>query len=255
MAKSKKYDIFIGASGYSYDDWLGNFYPQFCPKADFLRFYTSVFNTVEINSTYYRIPSAESVKRWKKQTPDNFVFTAKFPSSVTHEGDIKSRIENSKIFLDTIAHLEDKLGPLLMQFPYSFQPQEKNGDMELLINSLPDNNKVALEVRNRKWLTKDFYDLLKSKKISLVMVDHPWMPKKTEFTSDFVYIRLLGNRKKVPSDFSYVRFDHKEDLNWWSTLIEEFSCEHGEVYVYINNHYSGHSPSTVNSLKEILGIP
>lgn len=254
MSGKKKNSIFVGTSGYSYKDWLGNFYPQFCPEADYLRFYSSIFNTVEINATYYRMPTGDMVKKWKKQTPDDFLFTAKFPSSVTHDGDIKSRINNAGAFIDIIQNLEEKLGPLLMQFPYSFRPDENYDDMEKLVKSLQGNIKVALEVRNRKWLEPKFYDLLRSKNIALVMIDHPWMPRKTEFTSNFAYIRFLGDRKKIPSDFSFIRMDREKELNWWSELIEEFSRDEGEVYAYVNNHYSGHSPSTARRLKELLGI-
>ena len=165
MSRKKNNSVFVGTSGYSYKDWLGNFYPQFCPEADYLRFYSSIFNTVEINATYYRMPTVDMVKKWKKQTPDDFIFTAKFPSSVTHDGDIKSRIENAGAFIDIIQNLEEKLGPLLMQFPYGFKPQDNYADIEKLVNSLPNNIKVALEVRNKKWLEPKFYDLLKNKNI------------------------------------------------------------------------------------------
>jgi uncharacterized protein YecE (DUF72 family) len=246
--------IHIGTSGYSYKDWLGNFYPQFCPPADFLRFYSTLFKTVEIDSTYYRIPDTETVRRWKRATPDDFIFTAKFPSSVTHEGEIGARIENGKIFIDVMSHLEDKLGPLLLQFPYRFEPDEHFEIMERLIEAMPDYLKIAVEVRNKKWLRQQFYDLLRQKNISLALIDHPWMPRRNELTADFVYIRLLGDRKQIESDFSYERFDRKEELNWWSVLIEDFSRDGGEVYAYFNNHYSGHSPTTARRLMELLGL-
>lgn len=246
--------IRIGTSGYSYKDWLGNFYPQFCPSADFLRFYSTIFRTVEIDSTYYRIPEVESIQRWKKATPDDFIFAAKFPSSVTHEGEIESRIENSKIFIDVMSHLEEKLGPLLLQFPYSFKPDEHSEIMEKLIEAMPDHPKVAVEVRNKKWLGQDFYDLLQGKRISLAQIDHPWMPRRTELTADFAYIRFLGDRKTIESDFSFERLDREEELGWWSVLIEEFTRDRGEVYAYFNNHYSGHSPTTARRLMEVLGI-
>ncbi len=251
----RKNGIYIGTSGYSYKDWLGNFYPQFCPSADFLRFYATVFNTVEIDSTYYRIPRKDSVAKWYKTTPDNFVFSAKFPSSVTHEGAIESRVENAQIFMDVMRRLEDKLGPLLLQFPYGFKPDEHFAIMEKLISIMPDDLKIAVEVRNKKWLKKDFYDLLSSRKITLAFVDHPWMPRLTEHTGRFAYIRLLGDREKIDSDFSYVRVDREEDLKWWSHVSEEYSREQGEVYAYLNNHYSGHSPTNARRLMELVSQP
>ncbi len=242
----------IGTSGFSYKDWLGNFYPQFCPQQDFLRFYATVFNTVEIDSTFYRIPTIEMVKRWKKTTGDGFTFTAKFPQTVTHDGEISDRLVNMKAFIENMRHLEEKLGPLLLQFPYGFKPEEHSDIFKALIESLPDSGKFAVEVRNKKWLGEGFYNFLKCRKVSLCLIDHPWMPRETDFTGDFLYIRMLGDRKKIPNDFSYERNSRTEELEWWSRLIEEFSIDKGEVYTYFNNHYSGHSPTTAKRLMEIL---
>ena len=110
--------IRIGTSGFSYKDWLGNFYPQFCPQSDFLRFYASKFNTVEIDSTFYHIPKEDTVKRWYKVTPDKFLFTAKFPQTVTHEGSLNSRIDNARKFIDVIKNLNSKfrLPPTLLVY-------------------------------------------------------------------------------------------------------------------------------------------
>jgi uncharacterized protein YecE (DUF72 family) len=252
VMKEKCAKIYIGTSGYSYNDWLGNFYPQFCSSKDFLRFYASIFNTVEIDATFYRIPTAEMVKNWKRITPSNFIFTAKFPQTVTHEGDLESRLTSLKSFVEVMRHLEEKQGPLLLQFPYSFNPVQHEGVLKGLLENIPNDIRAAVEVRNRKWLKPDFYRLLRERKITLCYIDHPWMPRKTEATSDFAYIRFLGDRKKIENDFSYERFGHEDDLKWWSELIEEFSREKGEVYAYFNNHYSGHSPTTARRLVEII---
>jgi len=252
MSPKNLKNIYVGTSGFSYEDWLGNFYPQFCPKADFLRFYTSVFKTVEIDSTYYRMPTKDMICRWHKQTPDDFVFTAKFPRMVTHEGGIEERLEYRDKFIEIMENLGDKLGPLLMQFPYSFKPDQNYNTITQLISGLPKDRKYVVEVRNRKWLTESFAELLKSKNICLARVDHPWMPKDSYSTMDYSYIRLLGDRKKIASDFSFIRNERVDDLQWWSHLIEELSGDKGEVYVYVNNHYTGHSPSAARKLAELI---
>ncbi len=250
---TKRGKILIGTSGFGYDDWLGNFYPQFCPKPDYLRFYSSIFKTVEIDSTYYRMPKVEMVKRWYKQTSDDFIFTAKFPSRVTHEGTIAERLDNRKQFIEVISNLNEKLGVLLFQFPYGFKPDEQFETLERLITGLPGKIKFAVEMRNPKWLSNRLYDLLEAKKIALVQVDHPWMPKRSKATAKHSYIRLLGDRKKIVSDFSFVRDERIEDLRWWSEVVAELSRNKGEVYVYLNNHYTGHSPSAARKLMELLG--
>jgi len=254
MENNRIHTIRVGTSGFSYNDWLGNFYPQFCSSKDFLRFYSCVFKTVEIDATFYRIPSEKMVLGWKKTTPDHFVFTAKFPRTVTHEGSLKSRLADAERFVTAMKPLEEKLGPLLLQFPYSFKPDEHGDLLKGLIAGLPDGVRLALEMRNRKWLTEEFYALLKSRNIAICLVDHPWMPRESAFTSDFLYVRCLGDRKKIENDFSYIRNERKDDLQWWAKLIEEFSRERGEVYAYINNHYSGHSPTTARELIEILQV-
>lgn len=244
--------VFIGTQGFSYKDWLGNFYPQFVLPPDFLTFYSSKFSTVEIDATFYRIPSAETVTKWSRMTPDNFIFAAKFPQTVTHEGSLASRLEDARVFIDTMRHLGDKLGPLLLQFPYSFKPTEKNLLIDLM-SSMPHDIRVSVELRNRAWLDhEDVFQRMREEKIALCLIDHPWMPRLTMRTADFVYVRLLGDRKKIEEDFSYVRDDREKDLHWWQGLVERVAGEGKDLYAYFNNHYSGHAPSTAYRLMEML---
>lgn len=242
----------IGTSGFSYDDWLGNFYPQFCPKADYLQFYSSKFNIVEIDATYYRIPSIEVVKKWVKVTPDGFMFSAKFPQFVTHEGTLESRVRNLKEFLKVIKELGPKMGPLLMQFPYSFKPDQMD-NLKQLINNLPKDKQISIELRNKKWLDEaELFTLLEDNNISLCLIDHPWMPKLDRTTAGFAYFRFLGDRKKIENDFSYVRDDCNKQLDYWSKVILEITASGKDCFAFFNNHFSGHSPSTANRLIEHL---
>jgi uncharacterized protein YecE (DUF72 family) len=244
--------IRIGTSGFSYKDWLGNFYPQFCPAADFLKFYTSVFNTVEIDATFYRIPSDAVVKRWSCQSRDRFVFAAKFPRSVTHEGEPNERVKSATAFIEVMRGLGERLGPLLMQFPYSFKP-DGFPLLERLVTAMPDDVRIAVEVRNKAWLNKaELFELLRSKNIALVLIDHPWMPKQEIATADFHYLRFLGDRKRIPDDFSHVRIDREDDLCWWRDVIARLTADGRELFAFFNNHYSGHSPSTAKRMIELL---
>jgi uncharacterized protein YecE (DUF72 family) len=244
--------VMIGTSGFSYKDWLGNFYPQFCPQADFLKFYASRFKTVEIDATFYCIPSPEIVKKWARITPDDFVFAAKFPRTVTHKGDLNSRVESAAAFVGVMENLGPKRGPLLLQFPYSFKPDKKDILLDIL-RSLPDQGMFAVELRNKKWLDeKCVLDLLIEKNIALCLIDHPWMPRTNIKTADFVYLRFLGDRSRIESDFSYVRFDREEDLAWWQELIVDYARGGVNCYAYFNNHYSGHAPTTADRLRELL---
>ena len=244
--------IRIGTSGFSYRDWLGNFYPQFCPPADFLRFYSSVFTTVEIDATFYRIPSRETVQRWANQVREGFIFTAKFPRTVTHEGKPVERLKSAIAFTEVMRGLGDRLGPLLLQYPYSFKPSEFDGLRQLIIE-LPSDLRVAVELRNKAWLEKPgLFQLLRENNIAFALIDHPWMPKREIATADFHYMRFLGDRKQIADDFSHVRISREEDLAWWRDVIARLASNGQDLFAYFNNHYSGHSPSTARRMLELL---
>ncbi|MCB2229202.1 DUF72 domain-containing protein [bacterium] len=243
--------IRIGTSGFAYKDWLGNFYPGFCPDRDFLRFYSSQFDTVEIDSTFYRIPSESTVRKWADTTPDKFVFAAKFPRTVTHEGEEAQRIDDAGRFIEVMRGLGDKLGPLLLQFAYSFKP-EQFGLLEKLIAVVPEGLSVSVELRNKNWLTDDLYNLLKGRSIPLCLIDHPWMPRLKVQTGPFQYVRLLGDHKKIESDYSWVRDEREEDLRYWREVITGAAQQGTDIFIYVNNHYTGHSPTTARRLAELI---
>lgn len=242
----------IGTSGFSYKDWLGNFYPQFCPQQDFLRIYAHRFDTVEIDATFYRIPTPQMVKRWDEQTSDGFLFTAKFPRAVTHEGDLNSRLDTAGRFIEVMSGLGDKLGPLLLQFPYSFKPDQSDLLLRLL-EGIPSGARVAVELRHKGWLKHSSpFEFMRENNRALCLIDHPWMPRLQTATADFVYLRFLGDRKKIERNFTYLREDREEDLQWWAEVIRDLLKEGRDIFAYFNNHYTGHSPTTAARMIEIL---
>ncbi|HOP07075.1 MAG TPA: DUF72 domain-containing protein [candidate division Zixibacteria bacterium] len=242
----------IGTSGFSYKDWLGNFYPQFCPQADFLRFYSSRFNAVEIDATFYRIPSAAVVERWCKNTPDDFVFSAKFPKAVTHEGTIEERLVVARRFIEVMKGLGDKQGPLLLQFAAGFGP-ERFDLLIRLIEALPSGPRYSIELRKQAWLeVPALFDLLREKNIALCLIEHPRMPRMDIATADFHYLRFLGDRSKIREDFSYLRDDRESDLHWWRQTIKKIVRVDQDLFAFFNNHYSGHSPSTAARMMTLL---
>jgi uncharacterized protein YecE (DUF72 family) len=247
----KRATLHIGTAGFSYKDWLGNFYPQFCPQADFLRYYASKFNTVELDSTFYGIPSVKTVEKWACTTPDGFKFAAKFPRTVTHEGETKDRLAEAERFIDTMQHLGTKLGPLLLQFPYSFRPQCAEL-LKQLLELVPSDLMLAVELRNQAWLGDNLYSWLKRKGVSLCLIDYPGMPRLDIRTADWTYFRLIGNHHEITQDYSFVRKDRSDELDWWSDLMARFAGETVDIYGYINNHYSGHAPSTARQVLDAL---
>jgi len=249
MANGK---LMVGTTGFSYQDWLGNFYPQFCPQADLLKYYSHCFSTVEIDSTFYKIPSEKTVTKWNKVTPDNFIFSAKFPRTVTHEGTIEQRIEQAKYFVEVMQKLNDKLGVLLLQFPYSFKPDQFD-TLLALISTVVGKNRIAVELRNRKWLDNTkIFKIFSENNIALCQIDHPWMPRIDQFTADFSYFRFLGDRKKIEDDFTYIRDDRIKELTQWKEIIKESLDTGRDTITYFNNHYSGHAPTTAMKFVEII---
>jgi uncharacterized protein YecE (DUF72 family) len=207
---------------------------------------------VEIDATFYRIPTIETVKKWVKTTPAKFVFAAKFPRTVTHEGDLAERVSSAAKFIEVMKHLDSKQGPLLLQFPYSFKPDQFDLLMGI-VESLPPGGQFAVELRHKKWLENEaMFVRLKERGIGFCLIDHPWMPRVNIRTGEFVYIRMLGDRNKIDSDFSYVRFQRDEELQYWGELITDYACGGVNCYAYFNNHYSGHAPSTADQLRQLL---
>lgn len=243
--------VYVGTTGFSHHDWLGNLYPQFCPPADFLRCYGMTFSTVELDSTSYRIPTTETLDKWVKATPDNFRFAAWFPQTVTHEGDFPSRVESAGSFLEIMSGLGNKLGPLLLQFPGSFGPDNCSLLKELL-QQLPKGTKVAVEFRQRDWLVSETFNLLKKHNVALCLTECPGLPRLEVRTSDFVYLRFVGDCDQISEDFSHVRLGRAEELSHWAGVVERFESEKAEIYAFFNNHFSGHAPSTAIQFRELL---
>ncbi len=243
--------IRIGTQGWSYADWLGNFYPDKCKPSEYLRIYSSRFNTVEVDSSFYAIPRRATVEKWYRATPADFKFAAKFPQSITHESDLTGVDEILSAFLAVMSTLKEKLGPLLLQFPYSFKPDMAD-NLYKFLNLLPPDFRFVIEVRNRKWLGEQLYDNLRKHNVGLAILDHPWMPKISEMTSDILYLRFLGDRQKIPDNFSFERTNRLEELTQWKKFLKDLIDQNEDAYFYFNNHYSGHSPTTADRFTGLL---
>ncbi len=238
----------VGTSGWSYKDWVGPFYPKGTAPGNYLPFYAAKFQTVEIDATFYRITSAKIVEGWFEKTGENFVFSPKFPRIITHEKRLKNCGAELDRFLSVLSLLKHKLGPMVLQFDYSFTP-DYLPDLANFLPQLPDNYRFAVEIRNKLWFKKtEFFDLLENYKCGFILQDLYYMPKYYRITAPFTFIRLLGNRKLIPDDFSHVRIDRENALNDWAKRIVEMVSEGMDVYAYSNNRYQGHAPTTVSNL-------
>lgn len=243
----------IGTQGWSYADWVGPFYPEGTRTADWLEAYTTRFDTVELDTTFYRAPSAKMVQGWDQKTPPGFLFAAKFPRAITHDAGLSGVADETRAFLRAIEPLGAKLGPLLVQLPPQFQnrPAEAAA-LRQFVETLPAGFQYAVEFRHRSWLEPQTYALLAERGIAWCMIDLYYMPKVYEVTAPFTYVRWLGDRSKIDK-VDHVQFDRRRELiDWAAVLKERVADKVTRVYAYVNNHYAGHSPANVRQLHLLL---
>jgi uncharacterized protein YecE (DUF72 family) len=270
----------IGTSSFSEKSWVGPFYPAGTQPADYLGYYATVFDTVEVDSTYYAIPTRTTVEGWARKTPENFVLAAKFPRAIVHGG-ASERPDPARVlewnavgadtlrFLETIERLGPRRGPLLLQFPYfnlqafrSAAPFVER--LDAFLARLPSGPRYAVELRNKAWICAPLFDVLRRHRTALALSDLVYMPHPLELwrahgpallTADFAYGRLIGDRKAIDAlttTFDRVVVDQEPRLSQWVELLRELGSRNFDTFVYVNNHYAGHGPATVRRLQELL---
>jgi uncharacterized protein YecE (DUF72 family) len=250
----------IGTSAFTAAGWPGSLYPEGMQPRDFLSYYATKFDTVEVDSTFYRTPSASTVRGWYDKTPKSFVFSLKVPQVITHEKCLEDCEDDLGHFLKTVELLREKLGPILFQFGYFNKKAFKSEDDFLVrltpfLKKLPKGLKFALEIRNKSWLNEEFAEVLRERGIALALIDQSWVPRPWEFkkpfdmvTADFNYVRLLGDRKgieEITKSWDKVVVNRAADIRNWVKYLRPIVSRGEKLYVYCNNHYAGHGPATV----------
>ncbi len=259
--------ILVGTAGYSYDDWLGHFYPEGTSKRDFLSYYAERFALVEVNYTYYRMPTAATLAAMSRKTGPDFQFIIKANSALTHER--TAAPADFAAFADALTPLQeqDKLACVLAQFPYSFHANSDNvAYLRSLREQLPDLP-VVIEFRNAKWATQKAFEFLRGLGFGFCCVDQPrfdsLMPPVAEVTSDIAYLRFHGRNyeKWFQHDEAWERYDYlysAEELGEWVDKVTEMSAEADQVYVVFNNHYQAQAVQNALQFTEMLqaaGLP
>lgn len=243
----------IGTMGFAYKQWIGPFYPAGMAARSYLAHYSQYFNTVEIDSTFYGMPSAASVERWAAVTPDDFTFCLKTPRAITHELRLVEAYQPMKEFLEVAGRLGNKLGVILLQFPPDFT-HDYFSTLLAFLKSLPTGQRFAVEFRHRSWDTPGTATLLERYQVCWVSADYIYMPLAVRRTADFLYLRFIGPRGRFPSkDRELV--DRTADLEQWRQRLQPHLDGVDAVYGFFNDDYSGHSPATCNGFKSVLGLP
>src|SRR6202790_1467927 len=258
--------LYIGTSAFTATGWECSFYPEGTKQADYLSYYATRFNSVEIDSTFYRTPAEATVRGWERKTPDGFIFAAKVPQVITHEKVLVDCDAEFKQFVETMDLLGGKLGPLLLQFGY-FNKKAFLGVNDFLarlrpfLKKLPKDHKFAVEIRNKNWLVPQFVETLRERGVALALIDQSWMPRPAQWfekfdpiTANFTYVRWLGDRKDIEAQtkvWNKVIVDRHAELSEWAEILGKVHKRKIQIYAYANNHFAGHGPATVEMFQDL----
>ena len=252
----------IGCSGWSYTAWLGPFYPSKLENTDWLRYYSQIFDYVEIDSSFYRMPNKFMVKNWAKKAPDNFRFTAKFPKIITHDKHLVDVNEEVCTFLNNMEPLQEKTLALLIQLPPSMEIMPGLEGLKELLPYLDVRFRYAVEVRHPSWFQDLAYNFFTDNDICMAWSQLAHLITPPIVTTDFLYVRFIGDRSIDEKDFGKIQKDRILEMKRWANEIKKAETgkirgRRKEVYLAMiaaNNHYAGFGPGTANLFRKTVGL-
>ena len=253
----------IGCQGWNYDDWTTKaagetvLYPRGTKSGEMLEIYAKVFDTIEVDSTFYAIPASSAVENWYRKTPDGFSFSLKLPQEITHEHFLRSTTFHIlDEFCERALILKEKLGVILIQLPPQFEANKANAQaLRDFLAVLPKELRFAVEFRNREWMVDWTFEELERTNVALCLVEGNWIPREMMFQAieklkaDFAYVRFMGERDLLK--FDEIQRHQDANLAMWKAEIERLKTK--DVSVYFSNFYEGHAPASVNKLKGLFG--
>jgi uncharacterized protein YecE (DUF72 family) len=249
-------DIRVGCSGWIYKDWAKRFYPTELAHADKLKYYASFFNTVEINNSFYRLPSEAAFKNWRAQVPERFLFAVKLSRFLTHVKRLKPderTNEGVDRFCSRARHLGPNLGVVLVQLPASFRASEEKlanlvKQFKLAEKKYKMTFPLALECRHDSWFTDNIFEQLTDSNVASVVNSSPrvaW-PYSCRLTADFAYIRFHGSKRLYSSSYT------AKELERWATFIRRQAGDCKTIYCYFNNDKSAKAVENAKYLQQLL---
>jgi uncharacterized protein YecE (DUF72 family) len=237
----------IGCSGWNYPHWRELVYPRGLPARRWLEHYAGIFDTVEVNATFYRLPKRESVASWVGETPDGFLFAVKASRYLTHMKRLTDMARGVERFYERIEPLvsSPKLGPVLWQLPENFHRNDER--LASALAQLPFG-RHCFEFRHPSWFVEDIYALLRRHRVALVIGDHPRRRFQThELTTDWTFIRFHHGSRGRNGNYS------ERELQEWADRITEWR-RRVEVFAYFNNDWNGYAVKNAGRLKVMLGL-
>lgn len=243
--------LWIGTSGWSYRDWVGPFYPKGLASSKWFGHYCEHFRTVELNVTFYRIPTVKAVENWVKSSPEGFVFAIKMFRGITHIKKLRHAEALLDEFFDVAAHFGPKLEVILIQLPPSLKYEAaRTREFFEALREKKAPYRYVVECRHPSWFQDDFFDLLRQYGISLCVAD--WggpFPAHETLTAPFLYVRFHGPAARYASLYS------EEDMATAGRKIHEWLERGLDVYVYFNNDTHGYAIENARKLMEFLWVP
>jgi uncharacterized protein YecE (DUF72 family) len=247
----------LGTQGWTYPGWVGPFFPEGTPPARHLTLYARAFETVEVDSTFYAVPTATTVRSWLERTPPGFLFSPKMPREITHERRLRDAGAPLAAFIDRVRELGERLGPILIQLGPDFAPREEP-ELRAFLDLLPGDLRFAVEFRQSGWISAETHALLSDRGIALALSDGQWLPRPWVLalaarpTTSFHYVRWMGTDRRI-TDFSRIQIDRDDQTEEWAAALATPAAAVTEVFGYFNNYYAGHAPASVRSLQRLLG--
>jgi len=250
-------NIKIGCAGWSYKDWIGTFYPKNLKASKQLTFYSKYFDYIEVNSTFYNLPSQDMIYNWKSRVPEDFRFSIKVWKEITHKLDQENLTSLINQFFKQLKPLNEKINYYLLQFPPWFKYSEKHvKHLKSIIDKLPENNDYVIELRNNAWFDEEIIEDLTQKSNMILATSYLediipyYLPEQKNY-----YIRLIGDRQI--ESFKLVQREKRNEIDQLLTKIRtlEKNRDIKEILIIVNNHYTGFAPETANELKKKLGQP
>lgn len=215
-------EIRVGCTGWGYSAWKGTFYPKNLEERNWLKHYSSIFNVTEVNSSFYRPISTFMARKWNIETPDDFWFSLKFPKTITHDNRLDPEKSQKDLmnFFTGLYPLKKKIAVLLLQLPPSLKFDEAKPRLEKLSKSFPHYCRYAVEGRHESWFEKETLDYLADRKYCLVWGEVPMVDNHAFITTDFIYVRLIGDRALPDDVYDHTVRDQSNVIQKWTDKIE-----------------------------------
>jgi uncharacterized protein YecE (DUF72 family) len=237
--------VHIGTSGWHYKGWAGLFYPEKLPAKEMLSFYAQHFETVEVNNTFYHLPSATTFDSWRDNSSDNFLFAVKGSRFITHMKKLKAPRTSTRKFFLGAERLEQKLGPILFQLPPHWRVNLER--LSEFLEALPREHEYVFEFRDQSWLVPEVYELLRKHEAAFCIHDLSAQQTPLEITAGFTYIRFHG-----PGEAKYAGSYSIQTLRKWAKRIDEWLDKELTVYAYFNNDIGGRAVRNARQLRQLL---